>query len=283
MRNALAVDERLAALQWPKRLLFFAAAAIAVARGVEGQAAVVAGSVYRDSAGRALSNVEVSLNPIGLQTKTNYAGEFRFRGIPAGRYELTFHRVGFPPLTDSVVLRDRETVDREYVLFQLPVALDSVRVTEVGREFRSPLLQEFDERTRAHLGGHFIGDSVIRKNESRKVQDLIISYVPGLRVYRPRDGAEYLTSARSPCVRAFCAASTCPVALFVDGLAVFNPAVTKLSPRDETPDLNGYTTADFSGIEFYAGGATIPPRFNATGSSCGVLLLWTRDRVKPEK
>ena len=31
-------------------------------------------------------------------------------------------------------------------------------------------------------------------------------------------------------------------------------------------------------VEFYAGGATIPVQHNKTGSNCGVLLLWTRER-----
>jgi len=34
----------------------------------------------------------------------------------------------------------------------------------------------------------------------------------------------------------------------------------------------------FAGVEFYPGGATIPSQYNKTGSSCGVLLLWTRER-----
>ena len=33
---------------------------------------------------------------------------------------------------------------------------------------------------------------------------------------------------------------------------------------------------EYSGIEFYSGGATIPAQYNATGSGCGVMLLWTR-------
>jgi hypothetical protein len=32
------------------------------------------------------------------------------------------------------------------------------------------------------------------------------------------------------------------------------------------------------GVEYYAGGATMPPQYNGTDSGCGVLLLWTRER-----
>ena len=31
-------------------------------------------------------------------------------------------------------------------------------------------------------------------------------------------------------------------------------------------------------LGYYPGGSTIPMQYNRTGSSCGVLLLWTRER-----
>jgi len=43
-------------------------------------------------------------------------------------------------------------------------------------------------------------------------------------------------------------------------------------------DLEKLAVAEFAAVEFYAGGATIPVQHNKTGSNCGVLLLWTRER-----
>jgi hypothetical protein len=31
-----------------------------------------------------------------------------------------------------------------------------------------------------------------------------------------------------------------------------------------------------AGIELYTGPATVPPEFNATGSACGVVAVWTK-------
>ena len=33
----------------------------------------------------------------------------------------------------------------------------------------------------------------------------------------------------------------------------------------------------FAAIEFYGGAASAPVPYNKTGSSCGVMLLWTRE------
>jgi hypothetical protein len=256
-------------------------AALFAAASARAQTGIVAGTVFRDSAGHALNNVQVSLTPLGAQTKTNYAGEFRLRGLSAGTYVLLLRHVGFAALTDTIVLKDGEAVDREYILGPVPIALDSVKVAAARPQYRSPLLQEFEERMRANVGGHFIGDSVLRRADGRKIQDLITSSIPGLRLYRTQSGVEYFSSGRSPCVRAFCAATNCPVALFVDGQQVFNPGLPVTGMSNDIPDLNRYSIADYSGIEFYAGGATIPPRYNATGGNCGVLLLWKRDRASP--
>jgi hypothetical protein len=43
-------------------------------------------------------------------------------------------------------------------------------------------------------------------------------------------------------------------------------------------DLEKMRTDQFGGIEAYMGAATIPTLYNKTGSACGVLLFWTRER-----
>jgi hypothetical protein len=58
----------------------------------------------------------------------------------------------------------------------------------------------------------------------------------------------------------------CPVDVWIDGANVADD------------NLNGMAVNEFAGVEFYAGGATLPPQYNKTGSSCGVLLLWSRER-----
>src|SRR5690242_12264321 len=92
------------------------AAVVALAGPARGQSGVVTGTVYRDSAGHPLSDVEVSLMPVGIRARTNYAGEFRLRSIPDGSYQIVFRHIGFSTLTDTVTVRERQPVDREFTL-----------------------------------------------------------------------------------------------------------------------------------------------------------------------
>jgi hypothetical protein len=44
------------------------------------------------------------------------------------------------------------------------------------------------------------------------------------------------------------------------------------------PDMSRFSVKDYAGVEYYAGGASLPEKYNSTSNACGVLLLWTRDR-----
>ena len=46
-----------------------------------------------------------------------------------------------------------------------------------------------------------------------------------------------------------------------------------------TRDLDRMLVSEYAGIEIYKGAATIPAEYNMTGSSCGVILMWTRERA----
>ena len=72
----------------------------------------------------------------------------------------------------------------------------------------------------------------------------------------------------------------CPVALYVDGLPIFSPGPNGTDSR-MVPDFDTYNTGDYAGVEYYAGGGSVPERYNATNNSCGVLLLWTKRAVTP--
>ena len=58
----------------------------------------------------------------------------------------------------------------------------------------------------------------------------------------------------------------CPLDIYLNGAASVDT------------DLEKLRASEFAGVEYYAGGAAIPTQYNRTGSSCGVILLWTRER-----
>jgi hypothetical protein len=246
------------------------------------QTAVLTGTVVRDSAGHALAGAQVTLPELRLATTANYAGEFRFARLPAGRHVVLIRHVGFAPRYDTLEIAVGARLDREFILSPQAVQLDEVRVVEAERKYISPALREFEERRKQGFG-HFITEEQLRKNDNSTLVNVIIGHVPGVRAMRieKRLGTEYLSSSRkcgSGPTFLTCrgSATSCPVTLYVDGVQVYGG--TTNSDASSIPDLNQFHPRDYAAVEFYAGGASIPARFNKTDSGCGVLLLWSRER-----
>lgn len=257
-----------------------AALVVFTAHSVDAQTAVLSGTVVRDSSGTALADAEVSLPDLRRSTKTNYRGEFKFERLPAGVVSVVIRRVGFALRNDTVTLADGARIDREFILEAAATQLDSVVTTAAAeRKYISPALNEFEERRRQGFG-YFITDDVLRKEEQRDMLNIITGHVPGLTRIRVPPNINYLGSARKcapgPAFINCTGKSYCPVTLYVDGVRIFD-AMNQQAPSD-IPNLSNFRPNEYAAVEFYAGSATTPPRFNTTNSGCGILLLWTRER-----
>ena len=101
----------------------------------------------------------------------------------------------------------------------------------------------------------------------------VVGHMPGINTFMVKSGGsimrEYVSSGRKA------RNAQCPVTLYLDGVRIYDSAKDTL---DQMPDLSRYNTRDYAAVEFYAGGASVPIRYNETSSGCGVLLLWTRER-----
>jgi hypothetical protein len=251
------------------------------------QAAVLLGSVEGDTARQPLGGAEVSLPLIGRTTTANYLGHFRIDRLPAGKYLVVVRRIGFMPLRDTVELVNGSVTERAFTLRVRPVSLDSVVVSADGEMHRSPALRAF-ERRRAEGFGHFVTEDEFRKDDQRAVGDFIITKVPGTYLAAGPAGAAFLATTRNPTGgrpafdqrRARRTSpfdppvGLCYVTIYVDGIRTYSMSMPGATP----PDFHRLRAREFAAAEFYAGGATLPPGFNATGSDCGTLLLWTRER-----
>lgn len=73
----------------------------------------VAGVVVDSGSGQPLTAARVRLAQLHREELTHEDGSFRLDGVPAGRYELTVHRIGYAAATRSIVVEgDRETTIR---------------------------------------------------------------------------------------------------------------------------------------------------------------------------
>lgn len=248
------------------------AALIVLCRGavVGAQTGVIGGTVLRDSAGHGLGDAQVSLPALNRNTRTNFNGEFRIGDVPAGRQAIVIRHLGFAPFTDTISLAAGQAIDREFVLREQATQLDSQVVVAKSEEVE-PQLREFEEH-RKRGSGYFIDKVELRKQSGiTPLINYMAGHIPGLNVYRPDEHARpldyYLSSGRN-------GAGRCPVNIFIDGVAWTIP-----KPRDEVPDIRYLSTEDFSGVEYYPGGASIPQQYNMTQNGCGTLILWHRTRM----
>ena len=136
----------------------------------------------------------------------------------------------------------------------------AVVTSDSSPRYVSPGLRAFEERRKAGFG-RFVTEAELRKADNRTMTNVIRTM-----------GVSVGCTSRFP-VRCFATSSRgggigCPLDVYLDGIMV----------NKDDRDLERMRADQFGGIEAYVGAATIPPLYNKTGSACGVLLLWTRER-----
>jgi outer membrane receptor for ferrienterochelin and colicin len=130
------------------------------------------------------------------------------------------------------------------------------------------------DRRRDRGGGHAITHDEIEHRRPAKSVDLLRP-VPGVRLLPGRGGDFRIRLRGEPCQ---------PM-VYVDGVQVMNetPAPAWLSNRSGSPGLptessifSSLNPGEIEAIEVFTGASQVPPEFNATGSKCGVILVWLR-------
>ena len=240
--------------------------------------AQLVGLVLTDSTRKPIAGVEVVIPALGLATRTNDRGEFRIADVPAGRHQVIARRFGYGPLEATVSFAGTETVDRKIFLTRIAI-LDTMSVTGLANR-RGNGFGAFEERRRMGLG-KFIDSTELRKNEHRRLGDLLASFSGVHLVAPPICGANGLVAPK--CV---VSGSTriaynnrqrgCPMQVIVDGVTVYRP-------REEDQnwaymfDLSSFlSVSGLMGVEVYRSPAEVPPEYGGSASKCGLLMLWSR-------
>jgi hypothetical protein len=219
--------------------------------------------VFDASTGEPIEGAEVSdalEKTTALTTKT---GTVTLAFLPEGGSLVQIRKVGYAPQTMMIAISPADTVPLT-VLLTAARTLPTVVTTDTARKYLSPALREFEERRRGGIG-HFIADSVLRRQENRTTMTNIVRQFPSITITCPtkglRTGQCWASTARVAGL-----GGGCPVQVYVDGV------------QSTDNDLEKLKVIDFAGVEFYQGGAEVPAKYNSTGSACGVMLFWTRER-----
>jgi hypothetical protein len=218
--------------------------------------------VFDSQSGEPIEGAEVADVMQKNKSVTTKTGTVTMAYLPDGGSLVRIQKVGYQPKQMFVAISEADTVPMTVLLDKVATVLPAVVTRDSGRKYLSPALNAFEERRRSNAGGHFITEAELRKADSRRMTE-VVRQLPGLQMRcpkypAPRSGECYPVSFRSH--------GDCVIAVYVDGV-----------PYSDN-DLNKFQVPEYAAVEFYAGAASVPPEFNKTGSACGVLLFWTREK-----
>jgi hypothetical protein len=235
--------------------------------------------VVTDSAtGRPLAGVEVHDVAADSTGFTDATGRLGLTFVADTGGLLFLRKIGFGGRAVHVPTVDRNSSIS--ISLSRAVLLAPVVVADGAPRWLSPALRGFEERRRLRVSGYFVADSVLRKEESRKLGDLLRAHVPGVRLQEGAHAAILLM--KSP----RCAIGG-PPQVFLDGVPLaglpVNPGVEPKRPRavgaGPPPfDLSQFNVSDFAGVEYYPDGDQLPMEFSQASDRCGALLLWSREK-----
>jgi len=212
-----------------------------------------------------------------LTTKT---GTITLSFLPEGATLVRIRTVGFTAATMLVNITPEDTLPVTVMLKPNVRELPKVITNDSAPRYISPGLQGFEERRKTG-GGYFITEKEIRKWDNGPVTS-VVRQIPGIDVRCARGGGMVSANCHASTKRATgkyalskgAGVSDCPVDVYLDGALYYS----QIDNAGSDNDLQKLAASQFAAIEFYSGGARIPVQYNKTGSSCGVLLLWTRER-----
>jgi hypothetical protein len=223
--------------------------------------------VFSGETGEAIEGAEVVNLLEHTSVRTSKTGTTTLSFLPEGGSMIRIQKVGFQPVTMVVAVSPADTVALTIVLNAVAQTLPKMTTTDSAPRYISPGLRDFEER-RAKGFGYFVAEAELRKSDIAKMTN-VIRRLPNINIICPRTGVRrgecYATSLRQPQKYAVLGGE-CPLDIYIDGAA------------STDNDLEKMRVNEYAGIEYYPGGSTIPTQYNRTGSSCGVLLFWTRER-----
>jgi hypothetical protein len=213
--------------------------------------------VFNATTGESIEGVEVVDLLAHTSALTSKTGTVSLAFLPDDGSMVRIQKIGFRPVTMIVAISAADTIPITVLLNPIAQTLPTVVTKDSSPRYISPGLSAFDERMKSHAGGRFITAAELRKSDNRKMTDVMRSAGVGVKC------SNFPMSCFAVSTRA-----GCPFTVYFDGIQV----------RDQWRDLEQMQVAQVGGVEIYFGPSTIPPRYNMTGSACGVILMWTRER-----
>jgi hypothetical protein len=231
--------------------------------------------VFDADSGEPLEGVEVTDALSGMKALTTNTGTVSLLFLPEGGSLVRLRKIGYEIQTMPVSISPADTQPITAVL-KRTVILPTVQVKDVAPERHlPPLLQRFEDHRKMAMG-EFITEAEFKKNDNTTLAAFLGSRLSGLEIIN-LSSRSFLVSSRTPCkggAGGGCKSPDCFVAVYIDGVRVFDPTM----PAATVPDISRFGTIDYTAAEFYPSGAPTPGDIASLNSQCGTLLLYTRWR-----
>jgi Carboxypeptidase regulatory-like domain len=265
-------------LRWGALVLAALLSSAVAPRALRAQASI-RGHVLREATRAPIAGADVSLVGAEEHATTDSAGAFVLDDLPEGWAIIQVRKVGFAVRRDTVNIRTGRAVVRDFLLIS-QASLDTVKTVSTTVKYISPALRAFEERRQNASSGYFIPEAELRKADDKSLASFIVQRVSGLMPLTQSDVGTNLVSSRRKCSGPIMSGGKCQacyVTTYLDGVLLFAS-----NGRTDIPpvDFNRLPVNEMAAVEFYPDQATAPVQYNATSlsASCGLLLLWTRER-----
>jgi len=268
LRSVLPVSHR-PALCWVPALLLVASFASAQQTGapVASYRARIVG-VFDFNTGAAIEGAEVADMASGTMALTTRTGTVSLAFLPDGGSTVRVRKVGYTAITQFMAISPADTIPLTLMMMPTTTVLPTVVTKDSAPRYISPALRGFEERRKSGIG-HFIPETELRKSDSRQMID-VLRMLPGVNIKcspRFQPDRQCFAIGRQSAEHPFLPGSgPCKYKTYIDGLVIADLNLTQMD------------VSQYAAVESYGGAATIPPIYNITGSACGVLLFWTRER-----
>ncbi len=203
-------------------------------------------------------------------TVTDVHGRFALDDLAPGVHLVRFAQLGYATRTDTIAVQPARVTNARVSLSADPVELDPIEVTVERREIA---LQAAGYYNRAAEGfGEFIDREEIENRRPSEMTD-VFSRLPGVEIFADPDnplekyvvlrGGRQASLVSGPYRRCF-------PRVVLDGL-VINRGGDEPAQLDRLLD-----PAAVAGVEVFPTSSGVSARYGGVGSSCGVILIWTR-------
>jgi hypothetical protein len=211
---------------------------------------VIKGVFKVNGSQRPIEGARITLVGTQMAVTTDGRGEFEFPGLVPGRYVVRAAAIGFATVSSPVDLKNRQTVDMEFL-----TEAEAVNLPELTVEERSTHGPVDWIRRKGEGRGRYISRADIERRQAASLPDAL-RMLPGVRIECRSAHACMIRLARAP--------RGCNPAFFMDGIPS-TPAIAYLTPVQEV-----------EGVEIYSGPAETPPELESPQARCGVVVIWTR-------